>query len=93
MDTTAVALIVTVLVVQFASIGMQFSRSERRVARLEHKLDQIMAHLGLQDDDPRLQQVHELARTGRQIEAIKVYREVTGAGLKEAKDAVDRMVA
>ncbi len=26
---------------------------------------------------------------GRKIQAIKVYREATGAGLKDAKDAVD----
>ena len=28
---------------------------------------------------------------GRKIEAIKLYREATGVGLKEAKDAVDGM--
>ena len=28
---------------------------------------------------------------GRKIEAIKLYREATGLGLKEAKDAVDGM--
>ncbi len=28
-------------------------------------------------------------RQGRKIEAIKIYREHTGVGLKEAKDAVD----
>ena len=30
---------------------------------------------------------------GRKIEAIKLYREYYGVGLKEAKQAVDRMVA
>jgi ribosomal protein L7/L12 len=34
-----------------------------------------------------------LAREGRTIEAIKRYREQTGAGLKEAKDAIERLVA
>lgn len=32
-----------------------------------------------------------LLREGRKIEAIKAYRERTGVGLKEAKDAVDAM--
>jgi hypothetical protein len=32
-----------------------------------------------------------LAR-GRQIEAIKLYREATGVGLKEAKDFVDALI-
>jgi ribosomal protein L7/L12 len=30
-----------------------------------------------------------LARGGKKIEAIKRYRELTGVGLREAKDAVD----
>ncbi|HEV2640305.1 MAG TPA: ribosomal protein L7/L12 [Actinocrinis sp.] len=34
----------------------------------------------------------EALRRGRQIEAIKIYREVTGVGLKEAKDAVEMIV-
>jgi ribosomal protein L7/L12 len=32
-----------------------------------------------------------LVREGRKIEAIKLYRNVTGAGLKEAKDAVEAL--
>jgi ribosomal protein L7/L12 len=34
----------------------------------------------------------EIARTQGKIQAIKHYREVTGAGLKEAKDAVEAMI-
>jgi ribosomal protein L7/L12 len=35
--------------------------------------------------------VHDLLRAGRKIEAIKAYKELTGVGLKEAKDAVDAL--
>jgi ribosomal protein L7/L12 len=35
--------------------------------------------------------VVELARAGRLIDAIKLHREQTGLGLKEAKDAVEAM--
>jgi large subunit ribosomal protein L7/L12 len=34
-------------------------------------------------------EVRELVASGNKIEAIKVYREHTGLGLKEAKDAVE----
>jgi ribosomal protein L7/L12 len=34
-----------------------------------------------------------LTRAGRKIEAIKKYREQTGAGLKEAKDAIELLAA
>jgi ribosomal L7/L12-like protein len=37
------------------------------------------------------QQLAELIRNGRKIEAIKLYRAQTGVGLREAKDAVDAM--
>lgn len=32
-----------------------------------------------------------LLRRGKKIHAVKLYREVTGSGLKEAKDAVDHL--
>jgi hypothetical protein len=35
--------------------------------------------------------VVELARSGNAIGAIKRYREITGASLSEAKDAIDRI--
>ena len=38
------------------------------------------------DDSPE-----QLLRAGRKLEAIKRFRELTGAGLKEAKDAVEAM--
>ena len=34
----------------------------------------------------------ELARRGQTIQAIKLYRQRTGVGLKEAKDAVEAMI-
>jgi ribosomal protein L7/L12 len=38
-----------------------------------------------------LAEVHTLALQGQKIQAIKLYRELTGAGLKEAKDYVDSL--
>jgi len=42
-------------------------------------------------DQGSLAEVHALAAQGQKIEAIKRYRELTGVGLKEAKDYVDRL--
>lgn len=44
-----------------------------------------------QSVDPRWAEVTLLVRQGKKIEAIKRYREVTGAGLRDAKEAVERM--
>ncbi|WP_405880889.1 ribosomal protein L7/L12 [Streptomyces sp. NBC_01136] len=75
----------------YAGLEGRLSRNDRRIARVEQKLDLIIDHLGLAQTDPELEQVAALARDGKKIQAIKAYREVTGVGLKEAKDAVDRM--
>lgn len=42
--------------------------------------------------EPWLAEVRELKASGKLIHAIKVYRERTGVGLKEAKEAVERLV-
>jgi ribosomal protein L7/L12 len=34
---------------------------------------------------------YEALRRGKKIQAIKIYREATGVGLKQAKDAVEAM--
>jgi ribosomal protein L7/L12 len=44
-------------------------------------------------DPADLEQLHSLLAEGKKIEAIKVYRERTGAGLAEAKDAVEALEA
>jgi sugar lactone lactonase YvrE len=41
----------------------------------------------------RVKEVVELVRAGNKIEAIKLYREITGMGLKESKDAVEAIEA
>jgi len=44
-------------------------------------------------DRPPGAAVEELVRRGRKIEAIRRYRELHGVGLKDAKDAVERVEA
>ena len=39
------------------------------------------------------EQIKELLAKGQKVAAIKLYREMTGIGLKEAKDAVDAINA
>jgi ribosomal protein L7/L12 len=61
-----------------------------RLAAIERKLDLIIAHLGISVPEPEVNPVvlQELQQ-GRKIQAIKVYREMTGVGLKQAKDDVE----
>ena len=81
----------------------------RRIAELERKVSELYKRLGQAEpsgfgddsgfsesasvaasEDPR---VIELLQSGNQIQAIKLYRELTGVGLAEAKDAVDQLAA
>jgi ribosomal protein L7/L12 len=43
-------------------------------------------------DPAKIQEIVAIARSGNKIEAIKQYRELTGVGLKEAKDTVEALV-
>jgi ribosomal protein L7/L12 len=45
------------------------------------------------DQATRLAEVVQLLRAGQKIEAIKLYRQISDVGLKEAKDAVEAMEA
>ena len=73
---------------------------ERKVSELYERLGQAEPATGFGGgfgdepasvsaaEDPR---IVELVQAGNQIQAIKLYRELTGVGLAEAKDAVDRL--
>lgn len=88
----AVLAVALVVLVGIAGVESRLVRADRRVARVEEKLDLVLDHLGLRpQEDPRLEEVTGLLRAGQRIQAIKTYRQITGAGLKEAKVAVDRM--
>ncbi|MEX2972327.1 MULTISPECIES: ribosomal protein L7/L12 [Streptomyces] len=64
---------------------------ERRLQRLEKKVDLLLAHAGVAEpEDPRMAEIDELLTQGKKIQAIKVHRELTGSGLVEAKEAVER---
>jgi len=70
-----------------------------RLNRLERKVDFLLRELNLVEKEeatlpdfgPVLTEVADLVRQNRKIEAIKLYRELTGVGLKEAKEVVDRL--
>jgi ribosomal protein L7/L12 len=67
---------------------------ERRVMRLEQQVELLLGRQGFgaaASRAPDTSEVEQLLRRGNKIEAIKVYREKTGVGLKEAKDAVEEI--
>ena len=62
---------------------------DRRLARIERQLGLIMRRLEIEEPTSPMQGVVEQLEQGKKIQAIKIYREQTGAGLAEAKAAVE----
>ncbi len=81
--------------------GQRIAALERKVAELYKRIGEAEPGFGggsgFASDQPASlsasedPQVLELIQTGQKIEAIKRYRELTGVGLAEAKDAVERV--
>jgi ribosomal protein L7/L12 len=62
---------------------------ERRLARIERQLALIMQRLDIEEPESPMSGVIAELEQGNKIKAIKIYREQTGAGLAEAKSAVE----
>jgi ribosomal protein L7/L12 len=86
-----VVALVAVVALGSSATDRRLTRVDRRLARMERKLDAIAEGLGVTVDEPGLTEVTALLREGKKIQAIKAYRDSTGADLKEARDAVERM--
>ncbi|MER7399174.1 ribosomal protein L7/L12 [Streptomyces sp. NPDC000151] len=84
------ALVILVFVLAISLPDGRNRRLERRLRELDRKLDLLLAHQGISDERPGMTEVDELVRRGEKVKAIKVYRQLTGAGLVEAKEAVER---
>lgn len=80
---------VIVLLLALSARSRPAASSDPRLRAIDRKLDLILANLGIENADPLRDDVKLLMRQGSKIEAIKLYRERTGVGLKEAKDAVE----
>ena len=78
---------------------MDFKPEYQRIIDLERKVDFLLKELGLEaranayvpDNDSASNEMLRLVRSGRKIEAIKLYRERTGVSLAEAKAVIDRL--
>jgi ribosomal protein L7/L12 len=94
-DFAIIAAIVAVLAGGAAAARSLFGPADRqRLARVEQKLDLLLTHAGLDYTPTPKAAWQGLADEGpaRKIAAIKAYREETGAGLAEAKRAVEEYV-
>jgi ribosomal protein L7/L12 len=89
----ALAMLIMILI---SVISARLNDIQRRVAvltRIDAKLDLLLKQANIkyapyQNVAP---DIVEAVRTGQKIMAIKLYRQSTGAGLKESKDFVEEL--
>jgi hypothetical protein len=84
-----------ILVFAIHSTERQTGAIRRDVARIDRKLDVIIKQMNITFDEWAVlsDRVKELAcDPSRKIEAIKVYREESGAGLRDAKELIEAFI-
>jgi len=72
----------------FLLLKSRMNELEDRLRLLYERLD--MDYADPNSDPIRSPKIQDALRRGNKIEAIKIYRELTGVGLAEAKQAIDR---
>ncbi len=90
MDWPAVIVSVASYLVLDRILSRPGSAGDARLAQLEKRISGIEAHLGIERDAGN-DQVAALILEGKKINAIKLYRDQTSIGLREAKEAVEQM--
>ena len=89
-DSLIFTFLFTSIIAVASGLNRGTATQETRLLILERKINLILNHLGIKDDIQK-GTVQELILRGQKIQAIKLYREISGVGLKEAKEAVDQM--
>ena len=87
MELTTVVLVVLVVLVALVAFVVGYALGRRRSGGTR------VVWQSAAPDLPADAELEELVRRGRKIDAIRRYRELHGGGLKDAKDAVDRLEA
>ena len=86
----SITLIVTIIVL---SLESSVKRIERKINRVDFYVGLILDRLEIDVPSPLPTRIREIALDPqRKIEAIKLYREATGAGLREAKEAIETFI-
>ena len=86
--------LIPLLVALYFVVDMQLDVYRKRVRFLEVKVDALIKHTGIEFDDSTLVpvEVHKAVKAGQRLKAIRLYRKITGAGLKEASEVIDGLV-
>ncbi|MEW2137581.1 hypothetical protein AB0892_13440 [Streptomyces sp. NPDC005409] len=75
-----------------STVTLRVQSLQRKADLMERRLALLLDHFGIEEPEPAgMDEVRALLRANRTISAIKEYRRITGAGLAEAKLAVEAL--
>ncbi|MBU3178133.1 ribosomal protein L7/L12 [Clostridium estertheticum] len=83
-------LILCVIVLYISILTSKIDSLQKRITRMNSNLIKIAKQVGV-PEDPLDDELKSIIEKDGKIKAIKKCREVTGFGLKEAKDYVDNL--
>ncbi|MFE9633231.1 ribosomal protein L7/L12 [Streptomyces sp. NPDC006463] len=76
-----------------STVTLRVQSLQLKVDRTERRLALVLDHFGIEEPEPAgMDEVRAHLMADRKISAIKTYRRITGAGLAEAKTAVEALV-
>ncbi|WP_327415492.1 hypothetical protein [Streptomyces sp. NBC_01233] len=75
-----------------SAVSLRVKSLQLKADLMERRLALVLDHFGIEEPEPAgMDEVRALIAADRQISAIKAYRQITGAGLAEAKLAVEAL--
>jgi ribosomal protein L7/L12 len=78
-----------------SNVDQEIHELKQRVAKLESQVAFMLRNSGFDYPEPSVVEVSpevaDLVRRGRKTEAIKLFRQETGAGLKDAKRFIESL--
>jgi ribosomal protein L7/L12 len=83
---------IVVLLVCFAFfLGYLVGRQNRTKSPKVDPIKHFQPHTSKRLDERKINELQQLINNGQKIQAIKLYRQLTGVGLKEAKESVEQL--
>jgi ribosomal protein L7/L12 len=85
---SALAVVVFIIVM---AVARRVRELEKSVFQLRAQVRQLYKQSGAEFEPAVDKKLYDLLSSGQTIKAIKLYREMTGKGLKQSKDAIEAM--
>ncbi|EGM78569.1 hypothetical protein Rhein_1345 [Rheinheimera sp. A13L] len=90
----SIGVLISFLIVAGIGIYTQLNTYRKKIRFLEVKVDALIKLTGIEFDDRSLVpvEVNKAIKAGQRLKAIRLYRKITGAALKEASEVVDALL-